>query len=219
MVKQWHFINCHHSIHHYLTFKIVLYLIYFKGNTSSFGSTIQVLRSDNGEYFTLYFITVVVVALISIFILLLKNVLFYLLQILLSEIKFNYLLYLLQSAETIEVLSQTPFVEKIKMMTTTKLSFICLHIVLQIYNVIKLLHDKETTIGCSICLILRKNSRVLYRSSDQKIEVGSKSRLTFNHVIDRKYWNKSLKYWQFFADVINRWPLMYRIQKPILCNI
>ena len=71
----------------------------------------------------------------------------------------------LQSAEAIdkapifnifEMLSQTTFVEKIKMMmTTTKLSFICWRIVLQVYNTTKLLYDKESAICCRICLILR----------------------------------------------------------------
>ena len=79
-----------------------------------------------------YFITVAAVTFISIFILLLKNVFFYLLQILLSESLLTHLLYLLQRAKTIEILSQIPFVEKIKVMMTTKLSFICWHIVLQI---------------------------------------------------------------------------------------
>ena len=41
-----------------------------------FGSSIQVLPSDIGEYFSSFFIAVVVVAFISIYILQLKNVLY-----------------------------------------------------------------------------------------------------------------------------------------------
>ena len=62
----------YHSIHHFSKLltkkkqtKLVLYWI--KGNTSRFGSAIQVLPSDIGEYFSSFFIPVVVVF-ISIFI-------------------------------------------------------------------------------------------------------------------------------------------------------
>ena len=71
--------KCHYSIHYFLeTFnkktKLVLYWIILKGNTSSFGSAIQVLPSDIGEYLSSFFNPVVVV--VFIFILQLKNVFF-----------------------------------------------------------------------------------------------------------------------------------------------
>ena len=42
-------------------------LNYIKGNTSRFGSAIQVLPSDTGKYFSLFLITAVVVVFISMF--------------------------------------------------------------------------------------------------------------------------------------------------------
>ena len=61
IVKQWHF---HHSIHHFsklLTKRNVssALLNYVKGNTSRFGSAIQVLPPDIGECFSSFSITVV----------------------------------------------------------------------------------------------------------------------------------------------------------------
>ena len=83
IVKQCHFTKCYNSIHHYLkhftkSTKLVLYLICVKGNTSRFGSAIQVLPSDIGEYFSSYCITVVVVVFIFLFLffLLLRNLFF-----------------------------------------------------------------------------------------------------------------------------------------------
>ena len=70
--------KCHYSIHYFLeTFnkktKLVFYWIILKGNTSSFGSAIQVLPSDIGEYLSSFFNPIVVV---FIFILQLKYVFF-----------------------------------------------------------------------------------------------------------------------------------------------
>ena len=72
--------KCHYSIHYFLeTFnkktKLVLYWIILKGNTSRFGSAIQVLPSDIGEYLSSFFNPVAVV-LNFIFILQFKNVFF-----------------------------------------------------------------------------------------------------------------------------------------------
>ena len=69
--------KCHYSIHYFLeTFnkktKLVLYWIILKG-TSRFGSAIQVVPSDIGEYSSSFLNPVVVVL---IFILQLKNVFF-----------------------------------------------------------------------------------------------------------------------------------------------
>ena len=50
----------------------ILYRV--KGNTPRFGFALQVLPSDIGEYFSSFFITVVVVVFISIFTLKLKNI-------------------------------------------------------------------------------------------------------------------------------------------------
>ena len=52
----------------------ILYRV--KGNTPRFGFALQALPSDIGEYFSSFFITVVVVVFISIFTLKLKNVFF-----------------------------------------------------------------------------------------------------------------------------------------------
>ena len=70
--------KCHYSIHYFLeTFnkktKLVLYWIILKANTSRFGSAIQVVPSDIGEYSSSFLNPVVVVL---IFILQLKNVFF-----------------------------------------------------------------------------------------------------------------------------------------------
>ena len=87
--------KCHYSIHYSLkTFnkktKLVLYWIILKGNTSRFGSAIQVLPSDIGEYLSPLFNHVVVV----VFIFLFYNwkMIFLAFQIFLSERKFTYLL-------------------------------------------------------------------------------------------------------------------------------
>ena len=52
-------------------------LNYIKGNTSRFGSAIQVLPSDIGKYFSSFLITAVVVVFISIFISIIENCIFY----------------------------------------------------------------------------------------------------------------------------------------------
>ena len=69
----------HHSIHYFsklLTKKNETspLLNYLKSNTSKFGSAIQVLPSDIGEYFSSFFNAVVVVVFISIFSLQLETV-------------------------------------------------------------------------------------------------------------------------------------------------
>ena len=102
--------RCHYSIHYFLeTFnkktKLVLYWIILNGNTSRFGSAMQLLPSDIGEYLSSFFNPFVVV-LIFIFNLQLKNVFFstvnsfvrkkvYLLTYLLFESNFSLQLSLL----------------------------------------------------------------------------------------------------------------------------
>ena len=102
--------KCHYSIHYFLeTFnkktKLVLYWIILNGNTSRFGSAMQLLPSDIGEYLSSFFNPFVVV-LIFIFNLQLKNVFFstvnsfvrkkvYLLTYLLFESNFSLQLSLL----------------------------------------------------------------------------------------------------------------------------
>ena len=102
--------RCHYSIHYFLeTFnkktKLVLYWIILNGNTSRFGSAMQLLPSDIGEYLSSFFNPFVVVF-IFIFNLQLKNVFFstvnsfvrkkvYLLTYLLFESNFSLQLSLL----------------------------------------------------------------------------------------------------------------------------
>ena len=50
---------------------------HIKGNTSRFGSAIQVLPSDIGKYLSSFLITAVVVVFISMFISIIKNCIFY----------------------------------------------------------------------------------------------------------------------------------------------
>ena len=50
---------------------------HIKGNTSRFGSDIQVLPSDIGKYFSSFLITAAVVVLISVFISIIENCIFY----------------------------------------------------------------------------------------------------------------------------------------------
>ena len=73
--------RCHHLIHHFFfkkrTFNKRNYnsplLNYIKGNTSSFGSAIQVLPSDIRKYFSSFLITAVAVVFISV----IENCIFY----------------------------------------------------------------------------------------------------------------------------------------------
>ena len=67
---------------------------YLKGNTSRFGYAIRVLPSDIGENLSSFFNAVVVVVFIH-FYFIIEKCFFLTLQMLLSERKFTYLLYLL----------------------------------------------------------------------------------------------------------------------------
>ena len=57
--------------------KLVFYIIFVKGNTSRFGSAIQVLPSDIGKYFSSFLITAVVFVFISMVISIIENCIFY----------------------------------------------------------------------------------------------------------------------------------------------
>ena len=62
---------------------------HIKGNTSRFGSAIQVLPSDIGKYLSSFLITAVVVVSISMLISFIENCIFLSLWILMSEIKLD----------------------------------------------------------------------------------------------------------------------------------
>ena len=90
--------KCHHSIHYFselLTkkIKLVLYWIILRvSNTPRFGSAIQVLPSDTGEYLSSFFNAVVAVVFYFYFYVAIEKS-FFLIVILLSGRKFIYFIY------------------------------------------------------------------------------------------------------------------------------